>query len=268
MKSGVMAAKELSDYLREMSRIQEDCSKAHLKMVKQLNTTAPCGTFSPVLVAFKAATEKFASVHNLWMVKLTDLVKEVARYSDELHRTHKKVKEDEAPTLEAVKAIQETTAMLQKAKEAYKQRCLEVEKLKREGAGTKELEKAEAKFRKAQEEYKALVDRYCVVRDDFEKKMTLAAKHFQQVEAAHLNQMREFVEAYCKVVDDNNNQWGRVSESRPCEPPVYDLLIRFPGPAGIPDRAGRPDDGQPDGDVRNGQVHGTGEARSVRRVCL
>ena len=60
------------------------------------------------------------------------------------------VKEDESPTLDAVKSIQETTVMLHKAKEIYKQRCAEMEKLKRDNASSKDLEKAESKFRKAQ----------------------------------------------------------------------------------------------------------------------
>ena len=264
MKCGVIAAKELSEYLREMAKIQEDSSKAHLKMVKQLNTSGPCGTVSPVLQSFKAATEKFAAIHNLWMIKLTDLMKEVNRYSEDLHRTHKKVKEDESPTSDAVKNIQETTALLQKSKENYKQRCLEMEKLRREGASAKELEKSEAKFRKAQEEYKSLVDKYCGVRDEFEKKMTMAAKHFQKVEGEHLGKMREFVEMYCKIVDDNNNQWGRVSaEEEISSMDLQIVSLTFPGPSGIPDPAGGTDGRQPDGDVRDGQVHGTGEARSV-----
>jgi len=61
-----------------------------------------------------------------------------------------------------------------------------------------------------QEDYKLQVDKYCLVRDDFERKMTLAAKHFQEVEGSHLKQMREFVESYCQIVDNNNNQVGRV----------------------------------------------------------
>ena len=64
------------------------------------------GTFGPLLLAFKGATEKFAAIHNHWMIKLNDLVKEVAKYTEELQRKHKKVKEDEAGTLEAVKLIQ------------------------------------------------------------------------------------------------------------------------------------------------------------------
>ena len=62
----------------------------------------------------------------------------------------------------------------------------------------------------AQDDYKSLVDKYCLVRDDFERKMTLAAKHFQDVESAHLKQMREFIESYCQIVDNNNNLLGRV----------------------------------------------------------
>ena len=40
--------------------------------------------------------------------------------------------------------------LLQKTKEIYKQRCLELEKVKRDNGSSKELEKSEAKFRKAQ----------------------------------------------------------------------------------------------------------------------
>ncbi len=114
------------------------------------------------------------------MARLSDLARDIVRYSEELHKVHKKVKEDESTTLEAVKAIQETTAMLQKSKEAYKQRCMEVERMRRDGGvSTGQLERSEAKFRRTQDEYKALVDKYCGVRDDFEKKMTLSSKHFQ-----------------------------------------------------------------------------------------
>lgn len=70
-----------------------------------------------MLASFKSKTEKIASIHNQWMLKLSELVKEVAMYTDSLHKTHKKVKEDEAVTLEAVKLIQDTTVMLQKSKE-------------------------------------------------------------------------------------------------------------------------------------------------------
>ena len=48
--------------------------------------------------------------------------------------------------------------LLQKTKEIYKQRCLELEKLKRDNGSTKELEKSEAKFKKAQVRKTSLIN--------------------------------------------------------------------------------------------------------------
>ena len=41
------------------------------------------------------------------------------------------------------------------------------------------------------------------------------------------------------------------------------VSLTFPGSSGIPDPVGGTDGRQLDGDVRDGQVHRTGEARSV-----
>ena len=77
-----------------------------------------------------------------------------------------------------------------------------------------------------QEDYKNQVDKYCTVRDDFEAKMSQSAKHFQEVEGAHLKQMREFVAMYCQIVDNNNNQVGRVSDKLATK--VCNLVSYFP----------------------------------------
>jgi len=213
MKGGILAAKELSDFLRERAKLEEENGKAQTKLSNKLTPATvgnTCGTFTPLLMAFKAASDKLSGIHNQWSLKLNDLLREVLKYNDDQQKKHKHIKDEESPTLDAVKTIQDTTVALHKAKDIYKQRCAEVEKLKRDNASTKDLEKAESKFRKAQDDYKSLVDKYCQVRDDFERKMTLAAKHFQEVESAHLKQMREFVETYCQIVDNNNNLLGRV----------------------------------------------------------
>jgi DNA repair exonuclease SbcCD ATPase subunit len=86
------------------------------------------------------------------------------------------VKEEESGTLEVVQAIQSTSLTLQKAKDAYTQKGLEFDKLKKENASAKDLEKAESKLKKAQEDYKNLIDKYSAIKDDFEKKMSLACK--------------------------------------------------------------------------------------------
>ena len=58
--------------------------------------------------------------------------------------------------------------------------------------------------------FQVLSDKYVVARDDFEKKMSGATKQFQEIETAHLNQLRAFVETYCQLIDNNLNQLGRV----------------------------------------------------------
>lgn len=56
------------------------------------------------------------------------------------------------------------------------QRGLELDKLKKDNASQRELEKSEVKFKKAQDDYKILVDKYTTIRNDFDSKMTQACK--------------------------------------------------------------------------------------------
>lgn len=86
------------------------------------------------------------------------------------------MKEEESSTLELVQGIQSITVTLQKAKDIYLQRGLELEKLRKDNTSQRELEKAEVKFKKVQDDYKVLVDKYTVIRNDFETKMTQACK--------------------------------------------------------------------------------------------
>lgn len=44
-----------------------------------------------MLLALKMSTEKLSTIHNKWMQKLLELVKDVLKYSDDLHKTHKQV---------------------------------------------------------------------------------------------------------------------------------------------------------------------------------
>lgn len=86
------------------------------------------------------------------------------------------MKEEESSTLEVVQSMQSITVTLQKAKDNCLQRSLELEKLRKDSASQRELDKAEVKFKKAQDDYKALVDKYTIIRNDFETKMTQACR--------------------------------------------------------------------------------------------
>lgn len=86
------------------------------------------------------------------------------------------MKEEQGPTLEVVQTIQSTTLVLQKTKDIYQQKCEELDKLKRDNASAKDVEKSEIKVKKAQEEYKSIVDKYAVIKEDFEKRMSASCK--------------------------------------------------------------------------------------------
>lgn len=106
--------------------------------------------------------------------------------------------------------MQSTTLMVQKAKDLYNQRGVEVEKLKKENASPKEIEKAEVKLKKAQEDCKAFIEKYGTVKEDFERKMSITCRHFQELEEKHLIQMKEFLNTYANVVQLTLDHMGVV----------------------------------------------------------
>lgn len=212
------------------SNIEENNSKLLSKLAKQAGSCCVHGTFAPVWQVLKTSTEQLSTLHNQMVQRVTDLVKEVNKYSDDLHKKHKSVKEDESGTLEAVQAMQATTIMVQKAKDNFTQRSLELEKLRKENASPKDIEKMDVKLKKAQEDYKGFVEKYATVKADFEAKMSVTCKHFQELEEAHLVQMKSFLDTYIDVVQWVHEQMGQVHVEfrRQClELTVDQLLEQF-----------------------------------------
>ncbi|XP_076244594.1 F-BAR domain only protein 2 isoform X6 [Calliopsis andreniformis] len=228
MKHGVVASKELAEFLKERSAIEENNYKLLSKVAKQAGSSSGSqGTFAPVWAALRGAAEKLAGLHLQMAQRVTELIKDVSKYADELHKKHKAVKEEESSTLEVVQSIQNITVSLNKARDMRMQRGLEWEKLKKDNASQKELEKAEIKFKKAQDEYKILVDKYMVIRNDFQTKMTQACRRFQDVEETHLKHMKEFLNIYADVLQTNHEQVGQVhiDFKRQCLDMTVDKLL-------------------------------------------
>jgi len=170
------------------SSLEEAHSKSFTKLAKLAANGCPNGTFAPVWQILKNSSEKLSSIHLQMMQKLQDLVKDLSKYADELQKKHKAIKEDEAGTLEVVQSIQNITNMVQKTKEIYFQRASELEKYQKENASQKDIEKAEAKSKKAYEEYRSWADKHAACREDFEKKMTIACKvrFFYRIEIEYI----------------------------------------------------------------------------------
>ncbi|RZB39838.1 FCH domain only protein 2 [Asbolus verrucosus] len=210
MKYGLVASKDFAELLRERSNIEENNSKLLSKFAKQAGSCCNQGTFAPLWQVLKTSAERLSALHMQMVQKVTDLVKEISKYADELHKKHKTVKEDESGTLESVQAMQNVTLMVQKCKDTFTQRGLELEKLRKDNASPKEIEKAELKLRKAQEEYKAFVEKYTTIKEDFEKKMSVTCRNFQELEVTHLVHMKEFLNSYADVVEWTHEQMGKV----------------------------------------------------------
>ncbi|KAG8010606.1 F-BAR domain only protein 2 [Nibea albiflora] len=151
MKHGQISSKELTDFIRER-------------------------TFAPVWEVFKSSTEKLASCHMELVRKLQELIKEVQKYVEEQAKAHKKTKEEVASTLEAVQNIQTTSQALQKSKEIYNAKTVEQERLRKEGATQRDVDKAGVKAKKATETYKSYVEKYATAKSEFEQKMAETAQ--------------------------------------------------------------------------------------------
>ncbi|XP_017754154.1 PREDICTED: F-BAR domain only protein 2 isoform X4 [Eufriesea mexicana] len=228
MKHGAVASKELAEFLKERSTIEENNYKVLSKLAKQAGSSSSIqGTFAPVWAALRGAAEKLAGLHLQMAQRVTELIKDVSKYTDELHKKHKAVKEEESSTLEVVQSIQSITVTLHKAKDMRMQKGLELEKLRKDNASQKELEKAEIKFKKAQDDYKTLVDKYMIIRNDFQTKMTQACRRFQDVEETHLKHMKEFLNIYADVLQSNHEQVGQVhiDFKRQCLDMTVDKLL-------------------------------------------
>ena len=176
MKFGLVASKELSEFFREKSSIEEHNSKLMTKLANKAGPGQLNGKFAPIWILLRQSAEKISTLHVQMVTKLTELVKDVTKYADELHKKHKSVKEEESNTLEAVQAMQTSTQAVQKSKDLYSHKAQELEKLRKENGSAKDIEKAETKLKKLQDDYKALMDKHNPIRGEFERKMSLTCR--------------------------------------------------------------------------------------------
>ncbi|XP_029300087.1 F-BAR domain only protein 2 isoform X2 [Cottoperca gobio] len=210
MKHGQISSKELTDFIRERSTIEEAYARSMTKLAKSAGNFSQLGTFAPVWDVFKTSTEKLASCHMELVRKLQELIKEVQKYVDEQAKAHKKTKEEVASTLDAVQNIQTTSQALQKSKEIYNAKTVEQERLRKEGATQRDVDKAGVKAKKATETYKSYVEKYAAAKSEFEQKMTETAQKFQDIEEKHILHMKEIIQSYSQSIDETHIQIGEV----------------------------------------------------------
>ncbi|XP_038571306.1 F-BAR domain only protein 1 isoform X1 [Micropterus salmoides] len=212
MKHGQLATKELAEFVRESAAIEETYSKSMSKLAKMASNGSPQGTFAPMWDVFRVSSDKLALCHLELMRKMNDLIRDINKYGDEQVKIHRKTKEEMAGTVEAVQALQVQSGHLQKSKEGYHAKCLELDRLRKEGGPQKELEKAELKSKKAAESFALCIEKYNRVGGEFEQKMSESAQKFQEIEEAHLRQMKQLIKGYSHSIEDTHVQVGQVHE--------------------------------------------------------
>ncbi|XP_072245252.1 f-BAR domain only protein 1 isoform X2 [Leuresthes tenuis] len=212
MKHGQQATKELSEFVRERAAIEETYSKSMSKLAKIASNGSPQGTFAPMWDVFRVSSDKLALCHLELMKKMNDLIRDINKYGDEQVKIHRKTKEEMVGTVESVQALQAQSGHLQKSKEGYHAKCLELDRLRKEGAPQKELEKAELKSKKAAESFTLCIEKYNRVGGEFEQKMSESAQRFQEIEEAHLRQMKQLIKGYSHSIEDTHVQVGQVHE--------------------------------------------------------
>ncbi|KAG8594707.1 hypothetical protein GDO81_001302 [Engystomops pustulosus] len=212
MKHGQLSIKELAEFVRERAAVEEAYSKSMQKLSKMVSSGSHLGTFAPMWEMFRVSSDKLALCHLELSKKLHDLIKDINKYGDEQVKVHKKAKEEMSGTLEVIQLLQCSSQLLQKSRDIYCGRFAEQERLRREGALQKEMDKAELKTQKAAESLRGSVEKYNAVRKEFEEKMLQSAQLFQDTEAAHLTQMKRLVAAYSHSIEDTHVQIGQVQE--------------------------------------------------------
>uniref|UniRef100_A0A3Q3K5A9 MHD domain-containing protein n=1 Tax=Monopterus albus TaxID=43700 RepID=A0A3Q3K5A9_MONAL len=210
MKHGHLATKELAEFIRERAAIEETYSKSMSKLAKMASNGSPLGTFAPMWDVFRVSSDKLALCHLELMKKMNDLIRDINKYGDEQVKIHRKTKEETVTTVEAVQALQVQSGHLQKSKEGYHGKCLELDRLKKEGAPQKEVEKAELKSKKAAESFALCIEKYNRVGGEFEQKMSESAQKFQEIEEAHLRLMKQLIKSYSHSIEDTHVQVGQV----------------------------------------------------------
>lgn len=196
MKYGNNASCKLVEFVRERSAVEEVYAKSLLKLAKSATPVTQLGTFEPLWGVLRVATEKLATAHMQVVQKFQDLIKELKEYGDKQKERHKQAKDEFSPTADIVQTIQSMTVNLAKSKETYYARCQELDKFKKDGSSAKEIEKAETKVKKAAEEYKGLVEKREIFRNDFHDRMVEASQKFQKIDEEHLKVIIGYLEQY------------------------------------------------------------------------
>lgn len=210
LKSGEQSCKDLEDFIKQFSTIEEQYVKSLGRIVKSIGAYSTSSSFGPVWTVVKVSLEKLSSAHTDLSKKWLELSKDVHKYLESLGKKSKALKDSQTATQETVLAMQTITNQLAKSKEAYNTKFSEYKKTLTDKSSTKKIEKADVDFKKATEEYKSNVNKYNTTVDTFTTKMGEATEAFQEYEVDHLSQLERYLQKFASIREEKHTEIGEL----------------------------------------------------------
>lgn len=111
-------------YSKQLGKLAKQCGSSTSIAAANSATNGtpnigPLCTFTPLWQLLKTSCDKVAQLQLQMAQKLNDMVKDVGKYSDELARKHKIVKESESGTVEAIQVCLSLYFVLDKVDSTY-----------------------------------------------------------------------------------------------------------------------------------------------------
>jgi len=210
LKHGEQSCKDLEDFVKQCSSVEESHVKQMSRIVRSISSYSTNSSFSPVWQTVRSSFEKLSASHSELSKKWKELANEIHKCLENLGKKYKSIKETQASTLETVQSMQNISSLLTKSKESYNSKFLEYKKVLSDKSTAKKLERAEAEFKKATEEYKQNVAKYNTILEDYKKKMGESTEVFQEHEVEYLSQLEQFVRKYASARDDKHTEIGEL----------------------------------------------------------
>ncbi|VDK39430.1 unnamed protein product, partial [Dibothriocephalus latus] len=106
LKSGLKNTNDFYEFLRELNSLEDSYGKLCAKLSKQISNYATVGSFKPCWNIILETLDQMVLVKGSMCAERLNLMKDVQKYSEELQKKHRQLRENEAGTQEVVHAFQ------------------------------------------------------------------------------------------------------------------------------------------------------------------
>ncbi|CAF3423180.1 unnamed protein product [Rotaria socialis] len=236
VKNGAIAIEEFQRFINESIQCESAYCKNLSRLQSQLHKAQYLGTFTPIWNLIRDLFDRVSSTRLATVNFYQELLRDIHNYQD-IHQ--KKVKAhiqkdgDITRTLDLISHLNTALNIVNKAKEQYHSIASDYERAKRANSNVsnnssapatqensspslaqsamhslalKQLERLEKKYRLAQDDYKSTIDKYNLIRIEYEKRFQDTCTKFQDFEINHIEKLLAFSLNYSEIFQRNNGQ--------------------------------------------------------------